>query len=319
MSGYMSTTVGTTFGTTDIYTAPRSWSPTAAPTSNPTSVPTASPTFVRRRLAEIAGETIPDHLQSEFDEEVVVPTNVTRRRLYATSAAALEFQQGGRSGVGALIDEGDLIFDRILYGNDKPALCPATVCPGECSRHGTCGACGVCDCYTRPGSNLPAWTDHDCSKRTCDKGLAWADAASFGDIAHVEQECSMAGNCNRKTGMCDCYPGFTGKACQRSACPNACNYNGICTTQEFMAEFAVKTYTEPWDSQKEQGCICDYGSRGPDCSLRECPVGPDIMGGDGPEKGRDCGGRGLCDYTTGLCECFSGYTGTMCEKQTVWN
>ena len=129
----------------------------------------------------------------------------------------------------------------------------------------------------------------------------------------------MAGTCNRKTGACECFPGFTGKACHRSACPNACSYNGVCTTQEFMAEFAVKTYNKPWDSQKEQGCICDYGSRGPDCSLLECPVGSDPLGGQGSEFGRDCSGRGLCDYSTGLCQCFSGYTDTMCEKQTVWN
>lgn len=318
--GYMTTTVGTTFATSDIYVAERSWSPTAAPTSAPTAAPTDAPTFARRRLAAFGGD---------FGEPIVTPSNDTayaqslnetevhRRLRGVSSAASTEYMVG--SGVGALIDEGDLIFDRILFGNDKPALCPATVCPGECSRHGTCGMCGKCNCYTRPGSNEPAWTDHDCSKRTCPMGKAWASLANRSDIAHEEQECSMGGNCDRQTGVCKCFPGYTGKACQRSACPNACNYNGICTTQEFLAEFAVKTYTVPWDSNKEQGCICDYGSKGPDCSLLECPVGADVMGGDGPEKGRECGGRGLCDSTLGMCQCFAGYTGTWCERQTVWN
>jgi hypothetical protein len=347
-AGYITTTTGhgTAVGVAggyaaSPYVAPRSWSPTASPTSAPTAAPTAAPTdaptdapTVARRLLENAeeeahspagrqllSENVVDDYDRVYDSGVRVTTNETRRRLYATSKAyhTHKTSSGGGADSGGLIDEGDLLFDRIIFGADKPVMCPPTVCPGECSRHGTCGQCGVCKCYTRPGSNDPAWIDHDCSKRTCMKGRSWADPGTADSTAHGLHECSMAGTCNRKTGMCECFPGFTGKACQRSACPNACSYNGVCTTQEFMAEYAVKTYNGPWDRNKEQGCICDYGSRGPDCSLQECPVGTDPLGGQGSEFGRDCSGRGLCDYTTGLCQCFSGYTGTMCEKQTVWN
>jgi hypothetical protein len=89
----------------------------------------------------------------------------------------------------------------------------------------------------------------------------------------------------------------------------------------------------------EVGCVCDLGRRGPDCSLSkwsllfssvlfyylcififlkvECPSGKDVMGGYGNEAGRDCSGRGLCDYSTGICGCFHGYYGTKCEFQTV--
>lgn len=33
----------------------------------------------------------------------------------------------------------------------------------------------------------------------------------------------------------------------------------------------------------------------------------------GAMAGMDCSGRGICDYRTGQCSCFSGYTGTACN------
>merc|ERR1712032_442932 len=34
----------------------------------------------------------------------------------------------------------------------------------------------------------------------------------------------------------------------------------------------------------------------------------------GAVAGMDCSGRGICDYSTGQCACFSGYSGTSCAK-----
>ena len=91
----------------------------------------------------------------------------------------------------------------------------------------------------------------------------------------------------------------------------------MCFTQEQLALEASRVYTTPWDARKHVGCVCDLGRRGPDCSLIECPSGPDILKGPGNEAGRDCSGRGICDYTNGQCNCFTGYYGTKCEYQTV--
>jgi hypothetical protein len=112
----------------------------------------------------------------------------------------------------------------------------------------------------------------------------------------------------------------------------------VCFTQKQLASEAGRVYNTPWDAEKQVGCVCDLGRRGPDCSLCkslifrpflsfkirafviivvECPSGADVLKGYGNEAGRDCSGRGLCDYSTGICSCFHGYYGTKCEYQTV--
>ena len=125
------------------------------------------------------------------------------------------------------------------------------------------------------------------------------------------------GICDRKTGTCTCFPNYDGIACERTICPNKCSDAGVCFTQKQLAAEADRVYSTPWDSEKHVGCICDLGRRGPDCSLIECPSGADVLHGYGNEAGRDCSGRGLCDYTGGVCNCFHGYYGTKCEFQTV--
>lgn len=189
------------------------------------------------------------------------------------------------------------------------------ICPNDCSGHGKCGANDMCTCHTRPDRVTPAWTGGDCSLRTCPKGNAWFDIPSSDNTAHAAVECSARGKCDRDTGICGCYDGYSGIACERRACPSDCNGRGMCKTQKDLANDAGKTYTAVWDAVKSLGCKCDPGFRGPDCSQIECPSGPDVLLGEGSEVGRDCGGRGRCNYETGICECFDGYFGSGCNQQ----
>jgi hypothetical protein len=218
-----------------------------------------------------------------------------------------------------VVQEAALAGDRAEHLFDSFDISGAggDACPNSCSGHGFCrNDAGRCECF-RNANGDPAWTRNDCSLRTCPKGAAWYAIATAANEAHPAAECSNSGSCDRATGECECFYGTEGIACERTSCPNDCSGRGICYTQKQLATEAMMTYTSPWDSMKITGCVCDIGARGPDCSLLECPTGPDVMLGDGNEKGRDCSGRGICDYTRGLCKCFTGYHGTRCQHQTV--
>ncbi len=80
-------------------------------------------------------------------------------------------------------------------------------------------------------------------------------------------ECSNKGICDRKSGECQCFPNYEGIACERTVCPNRCSDAGVCFTQKQLATEADRVYSTPWDAEKQVGCVCDLGRRGPDCSL----------------------------------------------------
>jgi hypothetical protein len=96
------------------------------------------------------------------------------------------------------------------------------------------------------------------------------------DEAHFYRECSNKGICNRKTGQCDCFPGYEGEGCQRTTCPGTsagitCSGHGLCLS----AYHDLGDWYTLWDKEKTMKCQCDAGYTGPDCSLRTCPQGPD--------------------------------------------
>lgn len=139
-------------------------------------------------------------------------------------------------------------------------------CPNGCNGHGSCGSNDKCTCYNRIDGD-PAWTFPDCSGRTCPKYAAWIGTVENANDAHPVVECSNKGTCNRKSGECECFANYDGIACERSVCPNRCSDAGVCFTQKQLAVEADRVYSTPWDAEKQVGCVCDLGRRGPDCSL----------------------------------------------------
>lgn len=77
--------------------------------------------------------------------------------------------------------------------------------------------------------------------------------------------------------------GYTGAACERLECTSNCHSNGICSlllkkaedTRDELSHSFV--YDKVWDASKIQGCLCDEGYAGYDCSESICPSGDDPL------------------------------------------
>jgi len=152
-------------------------------------------------------------------------------------------------------------------------------------------------------------------------------AENDGNSLHQEQECSGRGLCDSTAGACACFAGYTGMACERTVCPADCSGHGTCQSLgRFVTDAGIVnptsgligTYAAGYARVKEFGCKCDVGYRASDCSEIECPSYSDPLGGDGGSAGRDCSGRGVCDYSSGLCACAKGYYGDACHVQSTF-
>lgn len=224
----------------------------------------------------------------------------------------------------------------------------------------------VCTCFTKVEESTrhiketthpttAAWTGYDCSERLCPYGYAHASSpqGSFTAVkkstdraiqdGHDWSECSNMGKCDRKTGACTCFAGFSGHACEKrnvldTALP-VCSGHGTLLSEEHLHRSASDfyedvrvaevtssctskmckevSYSKAWDSAAIHGCECDPQWYGSNCEWHTCPSKADPNGGPASSNGRDCSGRGLCDGLTGLCTCFSGFYGTACELQTA--
>lgn len=188
-------------------------------------------------------------------------------------------------------------------------------CENHCNSHGTCTKNKNCDCFAQNGEKI--YQGADCSEHTCPKGNAFVGSVVLNNNMHGLTECSAKGTCDRTNGQCVCFPGYEGRSCSRTTCPGDgnCNNHGRCVQEKTLMAYTARSYTTPWDANKAVGCKCDDGYRGFACELMECPTGEDVKMGLGASNGRDCSGRGICDYNTGTCKCFDAYYGGKCHLE----
>nr|AIG55691.1 secreted protein [Thraustotheca clavata] len=179
-------------------------------------------------------------------------------------------------------------------GDCGAAVGAITQCPGAvlaCSGHGICQGPPTYACVCASG-----FQGGDCSEQLCPMGNSWFDIPMGPNAAHQLAECSNVGTCDRTKGVCVCDSRFTGASCNRLLCPNSCSGHGTCLTMQNLAPLstingAPQAFTygatpnnyATWDFNQVQGCSCNPGWEGADCSksclliLKSCPTGDDPM------------------------------------------
>jgi len=88
------------------------------------------------------------------------------------------------------------------------------------------------------------------------------------DEGHFYAECSNRGTCDRSSGLCQCFTGYEGTACNRTVCLNDCSGHGTCERLDEIVPSHL--HYRLWDNDKTQYCKCDGGYFGQDCSQRAC-------------------------------------------------
>ena len=192
----------------------------------------------------------------------------------------------------------------------------AAECPNACSAHGKCGAYDMCICYRNwmandcsericqfgmahvdsPKGDLDASSgalsgpsvnvipnDAVYPYGTTEQYPAMVDSESnvLSNTAHAYMECSNKGLCDRTAGICGCFTGYDGSACQRASCPSSsagdCSGHGTCESIKQISASDNYNVYNLWDQNLSMGCVCDSGYDGSDCSMRTCKLGADPL------------------------------------------
>ena len=116
------------------------------------------------------------------------------------------------------------------------------------------------------------WEAHPSQLYGTESQLSILSMRQEGQEGHFYAECSNRGLCDRETGECVCFTGYTGTACNRTACPSDCSGHGICESIRERIPGSSSDVTDYmlWDADKAYGCVCDPEYFGTDCSKRRC-------------------------------------------------
>jgi len=189
-------------------------------------------------------------------------------------------------------------------------------CPNACSAHGRCGAYDMCTCYRNwmsndcsericqfglahvdtpkgdldsssgalTGPSVTVATNSDMYPYGTSEqfpNMLNSDQAALTNTAHYYMECSNKGVCDRQTGLCNCFEGYSGSACQRASCPDTgngvCSGHGTCESIATIADWDHHNYYRLWDKDVSMGCVCDGGYQGANCEEKICKFGADPL------------------------------------------
>ena len=135
--------------------------------------------------------------------------------------------------------------------------------------------------------------------------------------------CSMHGTCDENKGICNCIDEWlTSDGYGNAGTRGDCGYRESGTTSSCPGEPACLGHGV-CSGPPNYRCECEQGRSGPDCALIDCPMGKSWFSfptADNTAHGlKECSDIGLCDRTSGQCECAEGFEGGACQYMTCAN
>jgi len=176
------------------------------------------------------------------------------------------------------------------YQNWQGADCSQRTCPStlawadtadgtnQAHYYAECGNKGICDRKSGECKCFDGYEGKGCRRSTCPEGCS-----GHGTCEYIEELASDFAD--RRNGPGHKYQDLTCNS-QLDSDPatgagNNCGTDGLVTTYVTARSANTDKYSghqyNLWDAGKIQGCKCDLGYEGPDCSAREVPRGDDPL------------------------------------------